>query len=292
MLTLKQISEISFRKSNFSGYKPEDVDDFIDEVTESFTALLKENQTAKAKIAELTEKNTEYKEKMVLLAQKVEQYKKDEEGIKDALLSAQKLGNQSVKEAKKKGDAILADANKKADNIMNDINNKQKKMVDEYEKQIEEKKKELDSLKALVTDFRTNLFGMYRDHLKQIENLPDYTEELKAKKVEAPKPSVKPAPVAPTPVEEDPIPLPDELPSEDDIKLYSVDDVKAPSADDHADLGNTGAISFDESDLPDENFDSVDGINLNAYADIPESLRKEKESLYSTLEFGDGIHLN
>lgn len=292
MLTLKQISEISFRKSNFSGYKPEDVDDFIDEVTESFTALLKENQTAKAKIAELTEKNTEYKEKMVLLAQKVEQYKKDEEGIKDALLSAQKLGNQSVKEAKKKGDAILADANKKADSIMNDINNKQKKMVDEYEKQIEEKKKELDSLKALVTDFRTNLFGMYRDHLKQIENLPDYTEELKAKKVEAPKLSVKPAPVAPTPVEEDPIPLPDELPSEDDIKLYSVDDVKAPSADDHADLGNTGAISFDESDLPDENFDSVDGINLNAYADIPESLRKEKESLYSTLEFGDGIHLN
>lgn len=291
MLTLKQISEISFRKSNFSGYKPEDVDDFIDEVTESFTALLKENQTAKAKIAELTEKNTEYKEKMVLLAQKVEQYKKDEEGIKDALLTAQKLGNQSVKEAKKKGDAILADANKKADVILNDATNKQKQMVVNYESQIETKKKELDSLKALVTEFRTNLFSLYRDHLKQIENLPDYTEEFKNKKTEEPKPVAKQEPVAapvvetkPAPVKEEVIPLPDE----DDVKLYSTNDV---ADDELTDFGSTGEISFDDSDAPEPTFDSVDGINLNAYSDIPESLRKEKESLYSTLEFGDGIHL-
>ncbi len=293
MLTLKQISEISFRKSNFSGYKPEDVDDFIDEVTESFTALLKENQTAKAKIAELTEKNTEYKEKMILLAQKVEQYKKDEEGIKDALLTAQKLGNQSVKEAKKKGDAILADANKKADVILNDATNKQKQMVVDYESQIETKKKELESLKALVTDFRTNLFSLYRDHLKQIENLPDYTEELKNKKPENTKPVAKQEPAAaaveakpaPTqPVKEEAIPLPDE----DDVKLYSANSVPDDTL---SDFGNTGEISFDDSDAPEPTFDSVDGINLNAYSDIPESLRKEKESLYSTLEFGDGIHL-
>ncbi len=291
MLTLKQISEISFRKSNFSGYKPEDVDDFIDEVTESFTALLKENQTAKAKIAELTEKNTEYKEKMVLLAQKVEQYKKDEEGIKDALLTAQKLGNQSVKEAKKKGDAILADANKKADVILNDATNRQKQMVVNYESQIETKKKELDSLKALVTEFRTNLFSLYRDHLKQIENLPDYTEELKNKKAEEPKPVAKSEPIAkeapkaePAPVKEEAI----ELPDEDDVKLYSVKDVADEGL---TDFGNTDEISFDDSDAPEPSFDSVDGINLNAYSDIPESLRKEKESLYSTLEFGDGIHL-
>ena len=30
---------------------------------------------------------------------------------------------------------------------------------------------------------------------------------------------------------------------------------------------------------------------LNAYTNIPESLKKEKESLYSTLEFGEGINV-
>ena len=39
MLTVKEINEVSFGKAGFSGYKPEDVDNFIDEVVESFTQL-------------------------------------------------------------------------------------------------------------------------------------------------------------------------------------------------------------------------------------------------------------
>ena len=34
MLTLNEIANVSFRKSNFAGYKPEDVDEFIDKVVE------------------------------------------------------------------------------------------------------------------------------------------------------------------------------------------------------------------------------------------------------------------
>ena len=34
MLTLNDIINVSFRKSNFSGYRTEDVDEFIDEVKE------------------------------------------------------------------------------------------------------------------------------------------------------------------------------------------------------------------------------------------------------------------
>ena len=32
MLSIKDINEVSFRKSNFSGYNSDDVDQFIDEV--------------------------------------------------------------------------------------------------------------------------------------------------------------------------------------------------------------------------------------------------------------------
>ena len=35
MLTVKEINEVSFGKASFSGYKAEDVDNFIDEVVES-----------------------------------------------------------------------------------------------------------------------------------------------------------------------------------------------------------------------------------------------------------------
>ena len=46
MLTVKEINEISFGKAGFSGYKPEDVDNFIDEVVESFQQLQAENPQA------------------------------------------------------------------------------------------------------------------------------------------------------------------------------------------------------------------------------------------------------
>lgn len=262
MLTLKKINEISFRKSGFSGYKPEDVDDFIDEVSESFAALLKENQSYKAKAAELAAKNVDMREKLVALAEKVENYKADEDGIKNALLSAQKLANASIKDAKKQAELIIAEANAKADEILNEANKKSAYVVENYKAKIEEKEKEYDAIKEEVTNFRSSLYEIYRNHITAIEAIPDYTEELKAK---AP---VKEEVI----VEEAPVKVKEEKPAEK-IEI-TLDDEPAKELD-----SDTKFI------------DTFDDIDLNAYTNIPESLKKEKESLYSTLEFGEGINV-
>ena len=88
MLSIKEINEISFRKSNFSGYNSDDVDQFIDDVLETVTALAKENAEIKSrttdsssKVAELTAKNSELQEKLSVLAAKIEAYREDEDGI-------------------------------------------------------------------------------------------------------------------------------------------------------------------------------------------------------------------
>lgn len=260
MLTLKKINEISFRKSGFSGYKPEDVDDFIDEVSESFAALLKENQSYKAKAAELAAKNVDMREKLVALAEKVENYKADEDGIKNALLSAQKLANASIKDAKKQAELIIAEANAKADEILNEANKKSAYIVENYKSKIEEKEKEYDAIKEEVTNFRSSLYEIYRNHITAIEAIPDYTEELKAK-----------APVKEEPVVEA-VPVIEEKPVEKIEVTFDDEPVK-------------------ELDSDTKFIDTFDDIDLNAYTNIPESLKKEKESLYSTLEFGEGINV-
>ena len=43
MLTLNDIINVSFRKSRLSGYNTEDVDNFIDQVKESYDELMKKN---------------------------------------------------------------------------------------------------------------------------------------------------------------------------------------------------------------------------------------------------------
>ena len=96
MLTVKEINEVSFGKAGFSGYKPEDVDNFIDEVVESFTQLQAERDNAlqqtaqvsqqvqelKNQIGELKAKNVELQKKLGILAQKIESYREEEDGIK------------------------------------------------------------------------------------------------------------------------------------------------------------------------------------------------------------------
>ena len=51
MLSIKDIQDVSFRKSNFSGYNSDDVDQFIDEVLETVTALAKENAEAAVSVS-------------------------------------------------------------------------------------------------------------------------------------------------------------------------------------------------------------------------------------------------
>ena len=77
MLSIKDINEVSFRKSNFSGYNSDDVDQFIDEVLETVTALTKENAEIKtrktddsAAVQQLQAKNAELQEKLSILAAK------------------------------------------------------------------------------------------------------------------------------------------------------------------------------------------------------------------------------
>lgn len=282
MLTLKQINEVSFRKSNFSGYKPEDVDEFIDEVSESFTALLKENQAYKAKASELAAKNAEMREKLVVLAEKVESYRDDEEGIKNALLSAQKLGAASIKEAKKKAEVILSDATAKADDILEEAKKKSTVIVANYESKIAEKEKEFDTLKAAVTAFRSSLYEIYRNHITAIESIPDFSAELK-KKEEVKKETVQETEVTPPQMEEEDVALSaPEVVSEEEINFVP------ENIEDFATIDQEEDVKEEPKETSSVE-DTFDDLDLNAFADIPESLKKEKESLYSTLEFGEGV---
>ena len=109
MLTLEQIRDVTFRKAKFGGYMPEDVNDFIDEVLASYESLLQNN-------AELVRK-------LEILAKKVEEYREDEESIRTAVMSAQKLGDASIREAKHKAEVILKDASLKAEKIVGGAQN-------------------------------------------------------------------------------------------------------------------------------------------------------------------------
>ena len=104
MFTPQDVSEKVFPKASFGsgGYSMTSVDEFLDALTEDYTALFKENMTLKAKLK--------------VLAEKVEEYRSTEEAMRQALLTAQKMASKLVQEAQAEKEQLLADARTEAQN--------------------------------------------------------------------------------------------------------------------------------------------------------------------------------
>ena len=97
MFTPQQIDQISFGRAPFVGYDMRAVDEFLEPLTEDYVTLYKENALLKSK--------------MKVLVSKLEEYRKNEASMKDAIVNAQKTCNMMVKEAEAKCTQMLNDAN-------------------------------------------------------------------------------------------------------------------------------------------------------------------------------------
>lgn len=161
MLSLNDIINVGFRKSGFSGYRADDVDAFVDKVKASYEELLKQNSSQAEMIEKLKTENQQNVEKIKILAGKVEEYRGQEDEIKNALISAQKLSEASVREARHKAEIIVKDADLNAEHIVSDA-----------DRQIMDKKRELETIQKQVSDFRTKMLGIYKEHLTLISALP------------------------------------------------------------------------------------------------------------------------
>ena len=97
MFTPQQIEQISFGRQTFGGYDMQSVDEFLEPLTEDYVTLYKENALLKSK--------------MRVLVSKLEEYRKNEASMKDAMVNAQKTCDMMVKEAEAKCTQMLTDAN-------------------------------------------------------------------------------------------------------------------------------------------------------------------------------------
>lgn len=97
MITPQQIDQISFGRATFGGYDMQSVDEILGPLTEDYITLYKENALLKSK--------------MRVLVSKLEEYRSNEESMKDAIVNAQKTCDQMVKDAEEKCKQMLTEAN-------------------------------------------------------------------------------------------------------------------------------------------------------------------------------------
>ena len=96
MFTPQQIDQIAFSRSTFGGYDMQQVDEFLEPLTEDYVTLYKENALLKSK--------------MRVLVGKLEEYRKNEASMKEAAANAQKAADKMILEAEAKCAQMLQNA--------------------------------------------------------------------------------------------------------------------------------------------------------------------------------------
>ncbi len=156
MLTIDEVKNISFRKANLGGYRPEDVEAFIDDVV----ATLEQNKKDKIELVK----------KLDILAKRIEEYRRDEENVRGALINAQKVMDATKKEANEQAEKIINDAKIKAQDIIVKANSA-----------VVEQKNNFLKLQADSVVLREQLLEIYKNHLALIEELPTVDDMAKNK---------------------------------------------------------------------------------------------------------------
>lgn len=150
MLSIEEIKDVKFHKAGKNAYNVDDVEAFIEDVI--------------ATVEQLQAEKNELVRKMGILAKKIEQYREDEETVRNALITSQKLSDNTIKEANNKASYIIKSAEKKSRAILT-----------EAEMATEREKDKFESLHAETAKLRKEIIALYKKHLAVVEELP--TEE-------------------------------------------------------------------------------------------------------------------
>ncbi len=136
MLTVQEIQALTFEKAMFNGYDPKSVDEVIEQITEDYAAMQKENAALKAK--------------MKVLVDKIDEYRSVEDGMRRALLSAQGIAQETLDKAKLEAQQIIDEAKVKYE-----------VRVKELKAEIAAEEQRLEVAKKTNADFLGKMIAVY-----------------------------------------------------------------------------------------------------------------------------------
>lgn len=147
MITAEDIIGKRFDKA-MGGYRQDEVDSFLKQIAGTYQEALEEKG--------------ELEGKLEILAEKIEQYREDEDSLKTALIGAQKLGDSVLREAKAQAETIIRDATIQAE-----------RTLQQTRRDIEREKQVLAQMQKEVSNFKHKLMSLYNHHLEMISSLPE-----------------------------------------------------------------------------------------------------------------------
>lgn len=146
MITIQDIKNTSFRKSVFGGYKPEDVDNFIDEVLTSYEEIEREKRNLNLVIQKLEKQ--------------VRDFHEEEKSMKEIVSDLKNVIDKSISETEIKAKGIIDDAVETSENI-----------IESAKKEVAIQENISNNLKKESKRLKESLEEVYKKHLEIMSNI-------------------------------------------------------------------------------------------------------------------------
>ncbi|MCL1903385.1 MAG: DivIVA domain-containing protein [Oscillospiraceae bacterium] len=179
------------------GYKIEEVEDYLRVVSLEFSRLQKENESLEKKLD--------------VLADKIKEYREDEDTLKDALLGAQRQGNALIADSKRRaaeiveaaqansadilkkaeegrqklqeqGESEISAAREEAANIIDNANNQAADIELEMNLKTDVQKEILHRTTSEILNFKARVISSYKEQMVNIEKIVEECENEFIKK--------------------------------------------------------------------------------------------------------------
>ena len=265
MLTAKDIRTTSFETVR-RGYSVEDVDAFLKKVASELEAFQTETVSMLQEKDQALEKATREKKdlesKMIVIAEKLEEYRSQETLLQNALLNAEKMKESLLGEARQTSEILIRDAQQKAEKILESANNR---VVTEEQNYLR--------IQQEVAKFKNKVLDIYKSHLAVLNSLPNDIESGLAEKEVA-------APVTQESVPAEETPVAEVLPEPEPVVAPVVEEA-VETVDETVDELKNEAEEAEEK---------VNEFRYDGFAPRPAAEEKpaeERKSRFGNLDFGD-----
>ena len=194
MLTPVDIENKVFKKAKIGGYDIDDVEDFLEKIIDDYETLYKKANEAKDEQPQKVSKtdisagtemisleNTELKEKITKLENKVAYYKNLEQGISTTIENAQEESEKIVSEAREEADRILSEAKKEAEGMRSKAEAEAKDSIKDIEKQVLKQELLLTEKKKQMQIYKIRVKSMLEAQIKILDDGEIETDEAQAK---------------------------------------------------------------------------------------------------------------
>lgn len=163
-ISVKDIQEKEFSTQAADGYNPEQVDDFLDALADQIGATNREMQALNARIRELEAALAEAESKTPDYNE-TGYFKNLESAMRESLIGAQRIADETVSEAQHTAEKTVADANARAEKTVADAKAEAEALLAAAKNEAETIKTESEQLHTMATTYCENFKKLVEEQL-------------------------------------------------------------------------------------------------------------------------------